>query len=154
MRILQFFVLASLVVACNSNSTPESSEKPKSEQSMDNNAQANSSIEDKKWVLVELDGNRFKVSSQDSVYFMLDSGQKRITGRLGCNTFFGKYTMEVKQKISFSDLENTAMACPDLTTEKSILSLLQKADNYSVEDGVLYLKWARVKKLAGFKMVK
>lgn len=155
MKILQFLILSMLVVACNSNpNSSEKSEKQESEQSLEKDQAINSEIEDKKWVLVELVGVPYEVSENDSAYFSLYPGKNRISGRLGCNNFFGTYKIGEDQGISFSELGTTMMACPDMTTEDRMKNMLSEVDNFAFEDGVLNLKWGKGKTLASFKLEK
>ena len=155
MKIIQFLILSMLVVACNSNpNSSEKSENQDSEQSIDKGQILNSQIEGKKWLLIELVGMQYEVSDNDTAYFTLDSEKQSIYGRLGCNNFFGNYKIEENQKISFSELGTTMMACPDMTTENQMQDILPEVDNFTVKDGVLSLKWGKDKTLASFKLEK
>lgn len=152
MRILYFVLIASLIVACNSNSPTNNSDNQTIEKSSDNDPGLNSEIEDKKWALVELVGEPFEISKDDTAYFTLNSHEKKINGRLGCNTFFGTYKIEEKQRITFSKMATTLMACHDSNTEETLQKVLQETDNFIVKDSVLYLRSGRANYLAGFRM--
>lgn len=154
MRILQFFILASLVVACNTNPSTEKSEDQPAQQSLENDPGVNSEIENKKWILVELDGQPIEDPEKNPAYFVMDSVEKKINGQLGCNSFFGTYKIEKNQKISFSEMGTTMMACPDMNTEDYLKKAFHETDNFILKDGILYLRWRRAKNLAGFRMEK
>lgn len=112
-------------------------------------------IEDITWELVEMDGGKIEYGKEDTpAYFILTSSEGRVSGNLGCNSFFGTYELEHGMRIRFSPLGATMMACPNMDTEARLNEILQTVDNYTVQNGMLSLNKARMAPLAVFKPVK
>lgn len=66
----------------------------------------------------------------------LNDVAQRISGKL-CNSFSGKLITQKGNRIQVSDLVGTKMICPDMPYETVVFDALQKATNYSLEDGAL-----------------
>lgn len=112
------------------------------------------SIENTKWVLTTLEGqDMVGVDNQGQViHFILNSEDNRVNGYSGCNTFMGTYTLEEGNRISFSKMGVTRMACPDSEIDEAkILSVFETADNFRITDGQLALNKAKMAPLAVFK---
>jgi heat shock protein HslJ len=114
---------------------------------------ADSLFEGKRWNLIELKGKPIVVEENGKIAFMeFHTHESRIVGNTGCNNFFGQYQLLDMNRIRFGKIGATLMACPDLTTEESLLIALEDADNYSISDGVLSLNKAKMAPLARFKV--
>lgn len=114
-------------------------------------------ITDKQWKLVELEGQEVtQVENQNKdQYFMLNTEENRIQGFSGCNTFNGTYELEKGNRIHFSQLASTMMACPDVdVNESEFLKVFDQADNYNITDDTLILNVGRRAPLAVFTAVK
>lgn len=114
------------------------------------------SIENVKWVLSTLGGQDWSATpnSGRTIHFTLDSENQRINGYSGCNSFMGTYTIDAHNRISFSKLASTRMACPDPEiNEAEILRFFETADNFTIADGKLSLNKARMAPLAVFSKV-
>lgn len=61
-----------------------------------------------------------------------------LNGFGGCNNFGGTYSAN-EGFISFTDIFNTKMACPNLKDEDHFLKLLQTTNRYEVRGNKLYL---------------
>ncbi|WP_246125952.1 META domain-containing protein [Bizionia myxarmorum] len=111
-------------------------------------------IENTKWVISRLevqDMTNAGESDQD-IHFMLNSKTMRVSGFSGCNTFMGTYKLEDGNRISFSELGSTRMACPDSKIdEAAILSVFETADNFRITNNTLELNKAKMTPLAIFK---
>jgi len=150
------FILLSLVavglMSCNSS-------KKKTETITDDNGiPAMQSIDDTtptSWELVMLDGASISQNdAEKKIHFQLNAADKTVTGFSGCNTFRGSYKLEEGNRISFSQMASTRMACPDTTiNESEILKALEQTDNYTFNDGKLSLNVGRRAPLAIFKKV-
>lgn len=68
-----------------------------------------------------------------------DQGQNRVSGHGSCNRYTGGFTLTAPDKIAFSPMAATKMACPGLNVESRYFELLNKANKWSIKDGVLTL---------------
>ncbi len=93
-----------------------------------------------KWELKLLNDREVKLTDNNSeVYLQFNEAEKKVSGRGGCNRFFGNYEMD-GDKLKFSPLGATRMACPDLQLETEFFKALETVDTYSIKDGLLSLK--------------
>jgi heat shock protein len=93
-----------------------------------------------KWELKSLNDREVKLTDNNSeVYLQFNEAEKKVSGRGGCNRFFGNYEMD-GDKLKFSPLGATRMACPDLQLETEFFKALETVDTYSIKDGLLSLK--------------
>lgn len=97
-------------------------------------------LNDVKWELKMLDGKEIKLTDNNSdIYIQFNEAEKKVNGRGGCNRFFGNYDMD-GDKLKFSPIGATRMACPDLQTESEFFRVLETVDAYSIKEGLLSLK--------------
>lgn len=68
-----------------------------------------------------------------------DKAQNRVSGNGSCNRYSGGFTLTAPDKIAFSPMASTKMACPGLNVESKYHELLSKANKWSIKDGVLTL---------------
>jgi heat shock protein HslJ len=68
-----------------------------------------------------------------------DQAQNRVSGNGSCNRYSGGFTLTAPDKIAFSPMAATKMACPGLNVESRYFELLNKANKWSIKDGVLTL---------------
>lgn len=109
-------------------------------------------LEGRRWVLIELMGQPVEAAPGRAVPSVeFDVGTGRVAGNASCNRFFGSYKLLEGDRIRFGQFGATMMACPDMTLEQRFLEVLQRADSYSVADGVLALNRARMAPLARFE---
>lgn len=93
-----------------------------------------------KWELKTLNNKEIKLTDSNSeIYIQFNEAEKKVNGRGGCNRFFGNYEMD-GDKLKFSPLGATRMACPDLQLETEFFKALETVDTYSIKDGMLSLK--------------
>lgn len=87
------------------------------------------------WRVVELNGAQIAPGSQASLRFDSDG---RVSGKGSCNRYGASYRVE-KDRISFTPAMSTRMACaPPLMAQESLFfSILQKADRWTLDGGVL-----------------
>jgi len=106
------------------------------------------------WKLTELRGKPVSTPEDGRPpYFILKMGEQRVQGFAGCNTFFATYVLEPGNRIRFSGVASTLMACPDMHTEEEFKKILETVDNYSLNGNHLTLNKARMAPLAGFVAV-
>jgi heat shock protein HslJ len=111
----------------------------------------------KKWRLIELNGQALSAMAQPpaKVPFIQFDTQRRVSGNSSCNRFFGTYELNPTDRISFSPMGMTRMAClQDNTIEAGLMQVLSSADSYVVRNDTLVLNRARMAPLARWVSVK
>ena len=110
-------------------------------------ASSSDQLTDIRWQLTEIMGQ--SVNKED-IYLQLNQ-DNTINGYDGCNVFSGNYEISKGNRIKFTQMLATMRACPELGNEGKLMSMLQKADNYTIKDGVLSINKARMAPLLRFK---
>jgi copper homeostasis protein (lipoprotein) len=112
-------------------------------------------ISGKKWKLVELNGTPVEnTSGSGKEYFiLLEQKENRISGYAGCNSFFGTCELKEGNRITFSKIGSTMMACPNMSLEQDLFKVLETVDNYTTNGKTLQLNKARMAPLARFEMI-
>ncbi len=113
-------------------------------------------IVEKYWKLKTLEGQDIQMTENQEreVFFTLKTAENRVTGFAGCNTMTGKYTLEDGNRIRFSKMGVTMMACPDVDfNESEFLKVFNLADNYTINGDTLSLNAGRRAPLAVFEAV-
>ena len=77
----------------------------------------------------------------------------RIYGFGGCNSFSGAFEFTAGNRLRFSKIAMTQMACLDMTVETEFMKVLETADNCYLDGQVLVLHRARMAPLARFQAV-
>ena len=145
-------IIALTIMSCNTGKKTNSGITE--EAATSSNSSEASLIENTKWVITTLEGQDISAYTEEgkAIYFTLDSETNRVNGYSGCNTFMGTYKLEEGNRISFSQMGSTRMACPDSKiNEAEILGIFETADNFTITDGKLSLNKARRSPLAEFK---
>jgi copper homeostasis protein (lipoprotein) len=116
---------------------------------------ATASVTETYWKLTELMGQAIPAlkEGQKEVHIILKKQDTRITGFAGCNRISGGYELKEGNRIKFTGLISTLMACADMKTEQELLKLLPQVDNYSLNGDKLTLNKARMAPLARFEAV-
>jgi heat shock protein HslJ len=112
-------------------------------------------ITEKYWKLVELNGQKV-VRKEDQTrepHFILKDSGNQVNGNGGCNSFHGTYELLPGNRIRFSKMASTMMACDDMAVEDQFLKVLETADNYNILGDTLQLNKARMAPLARFEAV-
>lgn len=65
---------------------------------------------------------------------------KSVGGNGGCNTFGGSYEMIDSSHISFGPIMSTKMYCEDAKYEMLFLDLLERVDNFYINNDTLFLR--------------
>ena len=114
-----------------------------------------SDIVEKHWKLIELNGVEIMPNENQSnaPHFILKVENNRVIGHGGCNSINGGYIIETGNRIKFTQMISTMMACMDMETESNFLRALNTVDNYTINNGVLSLNRARMAPLARFEAV-
>ena len=66
----------------------------------------------------------------------------------------GEYELKEGNRIQFSKVMSTMMACADMQTEQELAAVLEKADNFSQNGNTMSLNKAKMAPLARFEIVK
>ncbi len=114
-----------------------------------------SEIVEKYWKLTELSGRPVPraEASQREAHIILKLDGNRVQGNAGCNSLTGIYELKGGNRIAFSRIAVTKMACPYMDVEIQFLKVLNTADNYTVRGDTLTLNRARMAPLARFDAV-
>ena len=111
------------------------------------------SLEDKKWILIELNGVAVPSTTEDRTAFVLFNMETGMfSGNNSCNNFFGEYDILQDNQVKLSQAGATLMACPDAKNEQAFMKMLQLVDNYSIVDNILSLNKSDMEPLARFKL--
>ena len=107
------------------------------------------------WKLTELMGSpvQFHEGWRREPHLILHRAENRVTGHGGCNSFRGSYSLMQENRIQFSPMAATKMACPDMITEGSLFRALERVDSYVVKGDSLQLLRARMAPVARFVAV-
>ncbi len=114
------------------------------------------SLTDTKWKLVEFRGKPVEYKNPDNkgIYIQLSSEDNKAFGFSGCNTFRGGYELKEGNRISFSKMASTLMACPDMELEREFMKVIETADNYNFDGKTFVLNKAKMAPLARFEAMK
>ena len=114
-----------------------------------------SDIVERHWKLIELNGTPITPSEHQAIepYFILKVENNRVVGNGGCNSVNGAYVIENGNRIKFSQMISTMMACANMETESQFLQVLNNVDNYTLNNDTLSLNRARMAPLARFAAV-
>jgi heat shock protein HslJ len=118
-------------------------------------AQQAHTIAEKRWKLVELEGQPITTSENQNTeaHFVLRSEGNKVTGHGGCNVINGTYTLTEGNRIRFSKMATTMMYCPGAEEERAFLKVFELADNYTLQGDTLMLNIGRRAPLAVFHAV-
>jgi heat shock protein HslJ len=107
------------------------------------------------WRLTELMGKPVAAPAegQKPPSLTFEKTGSRVHGFAGCNNFAGQVEFMPGDRIRFSGVAATMMACIDMTIESGFLKALNTADNYNLDGQKLVLNRARMAPLARFEAV-
>jgi heat shock protein HslJ len=92
------------------------------------------SLAETKWKLVELNGNRVENTSKKEYFINFDSKSGKFAAYVGCNKITGTFFMKAANKLGFSKVISTKMACDNLSFENDFIKTIQKTNNYMIEN--------------------
>ncbi len=112
-------------------------------------------LTEKYWKLTEIRGKQvtFDEAFKKEPHLILKTEGNRLIGNGGCNSFTGSYELKPGNRIAFSKIAATQMACLNMEIESQLLKILETADNYSLNGDTLALNKARMAPLARFEAV-
>lgn len=117
---------ALLLSACSS--TPGQSSAP---QQGPSGSSLSGAIVEQRWNLL-LVGTDERLSMPETPFFEI-SRDGSVSGHDGCNRFNGEVTLGENQRIEFSELATTRMACPQLANAKRVTDMMETAYRYLID---------------------
>lgn len=141
MKLLVTIIILAYATSCTPTSKPNTSTE---EISITNNY----------WKLIELNGNPIITDSiqRAAPHITLKQDDSAFHGNTGCNTMAGTYELRSLNRVTFSKIISTKMACMNtMQVESDFLNVLEQADNYIITGDTLVLNRARMAPLARFK---
>ncbi|WP_086476936.1 MULTISPECIES: META domain-containing protein [Arenibacter] len=152
MKIKMIAVLSIVLstISCNTQKNIAGESAPNNESKME----VQSEITNTEWILTELEGEKVALDQAHdrNVRFTLNGEDNTFSGYFGCNSGFGSFTLAEGNRIRFSEMGVTRMACPDQTIDESqVLEVFKLADNYTFDGTTLRLNVGRRAPLAVFK---
>lgn len=127
-------VMAFTVISCNTT-------KKAGGNNMQDQTSA-SQITNTTWELIKLEGTNIEQSNEkgEKIQFTLNSVDQMVFGNSGCNSFNGSYELDDGNRIKFSKIASTRMACPESDiNEQEVLDVFNQADNYTIDGNKLIL---------------
>ncbi|WP_339883451.1 META domain-containing protein [Vreelandella maris] len=114
-----------LLSACSSAPGPGTSSQGSSGSSL------SGAIVDQRWNLL-LVGTDERLSMPETPFFQI-SRDGSVSGHDGCNRLTGKVTLGENQRIEFSELATTRMACPQMDDAKRVTDMMETAYRYLID---------------------
>ena len=108
------------------------------------------------WNLVSIDGSEISHDFALRPFIMFDS-VGGVQGNLGCNTFFGEYTTNKKQKMNISYMGATKRLCQQMEVEKLFMQALKREiTRYEIkgEELILFAEDKEVMRFSGVDLGK
>ena len=106
------------------------------------------------WKLVELGGKPVEPgSTQKEPFIRLNEQNSRLEATGGCNGLGGTFELNEPNRIKFSQIIGTMMACENMEVERELIKVLETADSYHLQADSLQLFRARMAPLAKFEAV-
>ena len=85
------------------------------------------------------------------IYLEFNDAAKTMNGFGGCNGYGGNYELKEGNRIQFSQVVSTMMACEKTETENQLFKVYETADNYFCDGKKLQLNKAKMAPLAVFE---
>lgn len=110
-------------------------------------------ITEKYWKLIDIGGKPLEKNDSREPHIILKARGGRFNGHGGCNVLNGQYELQSGNRISFSKIVSTEMACPHTANEQQLIKVLQTATRYTLKGETLLLSSSRNIPLAKFEVV-
>lgn len=153
MRYLLMITLFAVLISCNSSNRVKETNTADSLPATATIADA--PLSNTYWKLTELNGEPIITDSTyiKEPHMILQTSDSTVRGHGGCNGFGGHFEWEEPNKIKFSKLISTMMACEKIETEGLFLKTLESVDNYRIIGDTLILNEEEMAPLAKFQAV-
>lgn len=106
-----------------------------------------------RWQMKQIMGQAPIAPPDRPIYIEFAPETNSISGFAGCNQFSGTYELLPGNRLHFSQMVSTMMACAGTSSEPEMLNLLPTVDNYTINKGQLSLNRARMAPLMVFEAV-
>jgi len=148
MKMLTYFSLIGLFAlgSCNTPSkSADDANTPKPEM--------NTELLGTYWKVVEINGQAVTnpPANQKEAHIILNKEENRLQGSGGCNSLMGSFEVMEGNRIKFSGVASTMMACPDMAIESALGKAIEMADNYAINGKYLMLHKAKMAPLVKFE---
>jgi copper homeostasis protein (lipoprotein) len=111
-------------------------------------------IAERHWQLIELNGKKVEpIAGKYDLHFMLKYKDSSVFGYGGCNRFAGHFELMDGNRIYFTKMLNTLIACKNAEQEQAYLKVFELIDNYTIKNDTLSLAKARMASMAKFKAI-
>ncbi len=111
-------------------------------------------ITEKYWQLIELNGKKVEPTKNiQQLYFMLKLKDSKVNGYGGCNRFSGHFELIDGNRIVFTKMLNTLIACKNSEQEGAFLKVFETAINYTIQNDTLSFAKTRMPSMAKFKAI-
>ncbi len=153
MRYLLISALFAILISCNSSNRIKETNTTDSQPA--EVAIADAPLSNTYWKLTELDGKPVITDSSylKEPHMILQTSDSTVRGHGGCNGFGGHFEWGEPNKIKFSKLISTMMACEKLEIESLFFKSLENVDNYRIVGDTLILNEEEMAPLAKFQAV-
>ena len=104
------------------------------------------------WKLIELMGKPVGITPAGAreMHMIMKIDSSRVQAFAGCNNITGIYELKETNRITFSKMITTQMACTNMEMETQLLKVFETADSYYLIGDTLQLIRARMAPLAKF----
>jgi heat shock protein HslJ len=144
--------IAFFILACNSQ---KQTTDPAATDAIQEKTDTANLLTGKKWILKELNGVPITDTSSNPdnkpIFLEFKDSAKTINGFGGCNGYGGNYELKEGNRIQFSQVVSTMMACENTETEVKLFKVYETADNYFCDGKKLQLNKAKMAPLAVFE---
>ena len=84
------------------------------------------------WNIIEVNGSKIALGESRTLPFIaFDTATGRVSGNSGCNRMMGSFDVNAKPgSLELTGMASTRMMCPDMATEKNVLSALAQVKGY------------------------
>ena len=143
-----FLLIAIVVTACKST-------QKASETTLQPVPPTTTGLQETYWKLTEMMGKPVALSENNKkdIHIILKKEDNSVVGFSGCNTIMGKYELKEGNRIRFSAMASTMMACPDMATETEFNKMLGTVDNYNLNGNTMTLNKAKMAPMARFEAI-
>ena len=107
------------------------------------------------WKLIEIYSQPVEKGegSIKEAHIILSSAENKVSGNGSCNNFFGSYELSPDNKISFSSMASTKMACEKMAIEDVFFEVLEKTHTFELKGDSLLLFSEGTNTIAKFELV-
>lgn len=148
MKKFSFFSALLLLFSLGCNPTTK-----KVDHAQPSNSEIPTALLETYWKVVEINGQPVNnpPTNQKEAHIILTKEGNRLQGSAGCNSLMGSYQLMDGNRIKFSGLASTKMACPDMAIENVLGKAIEMSDNYAINDKFLILHKAKMAPLVKFE---